>query len=133
MLDTNMCSFIMRERPPAVLQRLQRATVDQNTIVISVITYYEMLLGTTGRKASPRYGPLVDAFVARLAAVLPWERSAADEAIRIRKDLFARGAPIGPNDTMIAAHARTAGAVLVTNNTREFARVKGLKVEDWSE
>ncbi len=54
MLDTNICSFIMRARPPAVLERLQGAVERQNRIVISVITYYEMLLGAIGRNASPR-------------------------------------------------------------------------------
>ncbi|MGD9537566.1 MAG: type II toxin-antitoxin system VapC family toxin [Alphaproteobacteria bacterium] len=131
MLDTDICSFIMRERPPALLQRLQAAVEQQSGIVISVITYYEMLLGTIGRNASPRHAALVDAFVARLSAILPWERVAAEEAMRIRKDLAAKGAPIGGNDTMIAGHALAADCVLVTNNLREFARVKGLRVEDW--
>jgi tRNA(fMet)-specific endonuclease VapC len=132
MLDTNICSFIMRERPRAVLDRLQRAVERQNSIVISVITYYEMLLGTIGRNASPRHAGLVEAFVARLSAVLPWERSAAEEAARIRRDLDAKGAPIGGNDAMIAGHALAADCVLVTNNTREFSRVARLRVEDWA-
>ena len=55
MLDTNICSFIMRERPPAVLDRLQQAVAYQNSIAISVITYYEMLLGAFGKNASPRH------------------------------------------------------------------------------
>jgi tRNA(fMet)-specific endonuclease VapC len=80
MLDTNICSYIMRERPPAVLDRLQEAVELQNTIVISVITYYEMLPGTVGRNASPRHAPLVEAFVARLSAILSWDRSAAEES-----------------------------------------------------
>jgi tRNA(fMet)-specific endonuclease VapC len=132
MLDTNICSFIMRERPAQVLQRLQAAVEAQNSIVISVITYYEMLLGVIGRNASPRHAALVDAFVARLSAILPWERGAAEEAMRIRRDLNAKGMPIGSNDIMIAGHARAAECVLVTNNMREFSRVKGLRVEDWS-
>ena len=59
MLDTNICSYIMRERPLAVLERLQRAVEAQDEITVSVITYYEMLLGTIGRKASPRHAHLV--------------------------------------------------------------------------
>ncbi len=133
MLDTNICSFIMRERPTAVLARLQAAVERQNRIVISVVTYYEMLLGTIGRKASPRHGALVGAFVVRLSAILPWERAAAEEAMRIKQDLTAKGTPIGGNDTMIAGHALVAGCVLVTNNLREFSRVAGLHVEDWAE
>ena len=132
MLDTNICSFIMRERPVAVLKRLQAAVDGQNSIVISVITYYEMLLGTTGKNASPKHAALVEAFVARLSAILPWERQAAEESVRIRPELSARGAPIGGNDFMIAGHALAAECVLVTNNTREFSRVVGLRVEDWA-
>lgn len=132
MLDTNICSFIMRERPPAVLERLQGAVESQNRIVISVITYYEMLLGTIGKNASPRHAALVDAFIARLSAILPWERSAAEEAMRIRKELAETGTPIGGNDTMIAGHAVAAECVLITNNMREFSRVKGLRAEDWA-
>jgi len=132
MLDTNICSFIVRERPASVLQRLQFATEGQNSIVISVITYYEMLLGTIGRNASPRHAALVEAFVSRLSAILPWESAAAEQATRIRQDLGAKGILIGGNDTMIAGHALAAECVLVTNNTREFSLVPGLRVEDWT-
>ncbi|HSR72514.1 MAG TPA: type II toxin-antitoxin system VapC family toxin [Kiloniellales bacterium] len=133
MLDTNICSYIMRERPPVVLERLQAATEQQNSVVISVITYYEMLLGTIGRAATARHARLVAAFVARLSAILPWERAAAEEAVRIRQDLAAKGTPIGGNDTMIAGHAVAADCILITNNTREFRRVDSLRVEDWTQ
>ncbi|HBK07443.1 MAG TPA: VapC toxin family PIN domain ribonuclease [Acetobacteraceae bacterium] len=133
MLDTNICSFIIRERPVTVLTRLQAAVNGQHSVVISVITYYEMLLGTVGKNASPRHATLVEAFVSRLSAILPWEREAAEEAMRIRRDLGAKGMPIGGNDSMIAGHALAAECVLVTNNTREFLRVTGLHVEDWVE
>ncbi|MCI4677665.1 type II toxin-antitoxin system VapC family toxin [Rhodoblastus acidophilus] len=132
MLDTNICSFVMRERPRAVLDRLQAAVERQDSIVISVVTYYEMLLGTIGRNASPRHAALVESFVARLSDILPWDRSAAEEAMLIRKQLAEKGTPIGPNDTMIAGHALAAGGVLVTNNIREFATVENLLVEDWA-
>ncbi len=132
MLDTNICSFIMRERPLPVLERLQAATERQSAIVISVVTYYEILLGTIGRKASPRHAALAQAFVARLSAILPWDREAADQAARVRKDLAAKGTPIGGADAMIAGHALAADCVLVTNNVREFARVQRLRIEDWA-
>lgn len=132
MLDTNICSFIMRERPLVILERMQAAVEGQGQIVVSVITYYEMLLGSIGRKASPRHATLVEAFVARVSGILPWERTAAEEAARIRKELGAKGTPIGGNDAMIAGHAVAVGCVLVTNNTREFLRVENLRVEDWA-
>jgi tRNA(fMet)-specific endonuclease VapC len=132
MLDTNICSFIMRKRPRALLERLHGAVESQNRIVISVITYYEMLLGTIGKNASPRHAALVDAFIARLSAILPWERTAAEEATRIRKELAETGTPIGGSDTMIAGHALAAECVLITNSMREFSRVKRLRAEDWA-
>ncbi len=132
MLDTYICSFIMRERPASVLERLQEVAASQDRIVISVITYYEMLLGTVGRNASPRHARLVDAFVSRLSAILPWEAAAAEKAVALKQDLTAKGTLIGGNDIMIAGHALAAECVLVTNNTREFARVQGLPIEDWA-
>jgi tRNA(fMet)-specific endonuclease VapC len=91
-----------------------------------------MLLGTIGRKASPRHASLVEAFVVRLSEVLPWDRRAAEASMRIRKELAAGGTPIDGNDTMIAGHALAAGCTLVTNNLREFSRVKNLVAEDWT-
>jgi tRNA(fMet)-specific endonuclease VapC len=72
MLDTCICSFIMREQPEAVLKRLEQAVLRGQRIVVSAITYSEMRFGATGPKASPRHVELVDAFCARLDAILPW-------------------------------------------------------------
>ncbi len=71
MLDTNICSFIMREQPEAVLKNLEQAVLRGHRIVVSAITYSEMRFGATGPKASPRHVQLVDAFCARLDAILP--------------------------------------------------------------
>ena len=131
MLDTNICSFIMREQPDAVLKRLEQAVLRGHRIVVSVITYSEMRFGAAGPKASPLHEQQVDAFCTRLDAILPWDRIAVDATTEIKVALRLAGTPIGPNDTAIAGHAIAAGAVLVTNNTREFARVPGLVLEDW--
>ncbi|MBN3792384.1 PIN domain-containing protein [Burkholderia sp. Ac-20353] len=132
MLDTNICSFIMRERPAAVLSRLQSCVNAQHRIVVSAVTYAEMRFGAVGRKASPKHADLVTAFIARLDGVLPWDTAAIEATTAIRADLAARGTPIGANDAAIAGHAIAADAVLVTNNTREFSRVDGLALEDWA-
>ena len=132
MLDTCICSFIMREQPDAVLQRLAQAVLRNQRIVVSAITYSEMRFGATGPKASPRHIELVDAFCARLDAILPWDRAAVDATTDVKVALRLTGTPIGPNDTAIAGHAIAANAVLVTNNTREFERVPGLILEDWA-
>ncbi len=84
-----------------------------------------------GKKGAPRHAQLVDAFCARLDAILPWDRAAVDATTEIKATLAAAGTPLGPNDTAIAGHALAAGAVLVTNNTREFERVPGITLEDW--
>ncbi|WP_428944769.1 type II toxin-antitoxin system VapC family toxin [Pantoea sp. FN060301] len=132
MLDTNICSFIMREQPEAVLQRLEQAVLRNHRIVVSAITYAEMRFGAIGKKASPSHAQLVDAFCARLDAVLPWDRAAVDATTGVKAALAAAGTPIGPNDTAIAGHAVATGAVLITNNVRDFERVAGLTLEDWS-
>lgn len=131
MLDTNICSFIMREQPEEVIRRLEQAVLRNNRIVVSAITYAEMHFGAIGKKASPRHTQLVEAFCSRLDAVLAWDRAAVDATTKIKAALAATGTPIGPNDTAIAGHAIAAGTILVTNNVREFARVPGLILEDW--
>lgn len=131
MLDTNICSFIMQEMPASVLQRLAAVSSQKHRIVISAITYAEMRYGQIGKKVSARHKTLVDEFVLRLDAILPWDRHAVDAAMEVKKMLSDAGTPIGPNDTAIAGHAIAAGSVLVTNNTREFGRVTNLVYEDW--
>lgn len=131
MLDTCICSFIMRERPDSVLQRLAAEVARNNRIVISAITYAEMRYGQIGKKASPKHKTLVDEFVKRLDEVLPWGQAAVDATVQAKQELTKAGLVIGENDTAIAGHAIASGCVLVTNNVREFSRVPGLSYEDW--
>lgn len=131
MLDTCICSFIMRELPESVLQRLAAEVGQNNRIVISAITYAEMRYGQIGKKASPKHKALVDEFVKRLDEVLPWGQEAVDATIEVKRKLTKAGTPIGENDTAIAGHAIASGCTLVTNNVREFGRVVGLVYEDW--
>ncbi|MBD2783189.1 type II toxin-antitoxin system VapC family toxin [Xenorhabdus sp. DI] len=133
MLDTNICSFIMREQPIAVIRQLQRCVMNNCPIVVSAITYAEMRFGAVGKKASPKHVVLVDEFCKRLDGILPWDKSAVDATTKIKIALAAAGTLIGHNDTAIAGHALSVGATLVTNNTREFSRVIGLSLEDWTE
>lgn len=129
MLDTNICSFIMREQPEVVLKRLEQTVLRGHRIVVSAITWAELSLAA--QEAGPATLSLAEAFAARLDAILPWDRAAVEATTEIKVALRLAGTPIGPNDTMIAGHAIAAGAVLVTNNTREFERVPGLVLEDW--
>jgi len=129
MLDTDMCSYIMKRSSPAVLKRLQAVAVTD--VCMSMITKAELLYGV---EVSPRRAQ--DA--AALAAFLPYVEAldftddAALHYAEIRADLKTRGALIGANDLVIAAHARALGLVLVTNNVAEFRRVAGLNLENWT-
>lgn len=129
MLDTDTCSFIMKRTSKPLLRRLQ--TVPVADVCMSVITKSELLYGV---EVSPRRGQ--DA--AALSAFLPYVKAvdfaeaAAVHYAQIRADLKMRGALIGANDLFIAAHARSLALTLVTNNTAEFERVKGLSVENWT-
>ncbi|CZY18578.1 tRNA(fMet)-specific endonuclease VapC [Enterobacter hormaechei] len=129
MLDTNICSFIMREQPEAVLKRLEQAVLRGHRIVVSAITWAE--LSQAAKESGPGTQNLADAFAARLDAILPWDRAAVDATTEIKVALRMAGTPIDPNDTAIAGHAIAACAELVTNNVREFERVPGLALEDW--
>ena len=131
MLDTCICSFIMREHPEAVIKRLAAEVEQGNRIVISAITYAEMRYGQVGKKASAKHKMLVDEFVKRLDAVLSWDQRAVDATVEVMRLLTKAGTPIGSNDTAIAGHAIATGCTLVTNNVREFSRVHGLVYEDW--
>lgn len=133
MLDTNICSYVIRRRPEAVRVRLRDAVDRGGMIVISAITYYEMRRGAAAKGASPRLGAEIDAFVGRLHAVLPFGAEAADRAALLHATLRGEGRLIGANDLLIAGHALVADCVLVTNNTREFRRIPGLQLEDWAE
>ncbi|NWA01201.1 type II toxin-antitoxin system VapC family toxin [Pseudomonas gingeri] len=131
MLDTCTCSFIMRERPESVLKRLAAEVGRNNRIVISAITYSEMRYGQIGKKASSRHKIMIDEFVKRLDAILPWDQNAVDATVEVRRQLTDIGSLIGGNDTAIAGHAIATGCKLITNNLREFSRVTGLEYEDW--
>lgn len=134
MLDTCICSFIFnqigRENPLSVLKKLEQISA-KHSIVISAITYAEMRYGCIGKKASPKHTLLVEQFLKCLDDILPWDIIAVDCAAKIKKELSDKGTPIGGNDTAIAGHALSLNCILVTNNTKEFKRVSGLKLEDW--
>lgn len=122
MLDTCICAFIMREQPAAVIKRLEQAGLRNHRIVVSAITWAELSLAA--REAGQATQQLADAFAARLDAILPWDRAVVDTTTEIKVALRQAG-------TAIAGHAMAVGAILVTNNTREFERVPGLTLEDW--
>ena len=129
LLDTNIIIYIRRERPNALLERFHR--LKPREAVLSTITFGELAYGAEkSRTPESTWRQLTE--LTSLIPVLPLPDEAGRAYGVIRADLERRGAIIGNNDLWIAAHAKSAGLTLVTNNEREFRRVKGLKVENWA-
>jgi tRNA(fMet)-specific endonuclease VapC len=129
LLDTNICVFVIRQRRPNVVQRFRQYAAHE--LGISVVTLAELRYGADRSGDPTKNHAALDGFLVPIEVVLFDER-AAEQYGKVRADLEGRGSPIGPLDTMIAAQALTLGVPLVTNNTREFSRVPGLAIEDWT-
>jgi tRNA(fMet)-specific endonuclease VapC len=129
MLDTDTCSYIMKRSSEAVLKRLRAVPVTD--ICISVITKSELLYGVEVSPRRAQDATALDAFLPHVVT-LEFSDNAAVHYAQIRADLKKRGQMIGANDLFIAAHARSLGLRLVTNNIAEFNRVKGLTLENWT-
>lgn len=128
MLDTDTSSYIIKERLASVLREFDKLSMEQ--ICISVVTYAELLYGVE-RSSSKRINrQVVDDFVKHLT-VYDWDERAAAHYGQIRTSLERAGTPIGAMDMMIAAHARSLHAIVVTNNERHFGRVANLKTVNW--
>ena len=129
MLDTNIVAFAKNNRPEVVLERMRR--FDPGDLCVSSITLAELEYGVFNSSNPERNQLALTLFLANIE-VVPCGADAAVEYGRIRADLRRKGTPIGANDLLIAAHAKSLGMTLVTNNTREFSRVEGLVLEDWA-
>lgn len=129
MLDTDTCSYIMKRSNDAVLKHLQKVPVSD--VCISVITKSELLFGVEMSPRREQDEAALNAFL-RYAEVLDFPDAASVHYAKIRADLKTGGTMIGANDLFIAAHARSLGLKLVTNNTREFGRVRDLAMENWT-
>ena len=131
MLDTDTCIFLMRGDSPALAAKVQSVPLQQQ--VMSAVTFAELTYGVQASAAAKRKQnqSVLDSLVLHLA-VLDWPQDAAKHYAEIRTDLKKRGAQLGAADLMIAAHARAMGAIVVTNNVKDFERVKGLEVENWT-
>jgi tRNA(fMet)-specific endonuclease VapC len=130
MLDTDISSYVMKRSHDAVLKRLQKVPVGD--VCISVITKSELLYGVELSPRRTQDQAALDAYL-RYVEVLEYPGEAALHYARIRAALKVSGTMIGANGLLIAAHARSLGLMLVTNNTREFGRVQDLQIENWTE
>lgn len=129
MLDTDISSYIMKRSHDSVLKRLQ--TVPVGDVSISAITKSELKYGVEVSPRKLQDKMALDAYLKHVE-VLDYPDEAALHYGQIRAALKVAGNMIGGNDLLIAAHARALGLVLVTNNTREFGRVQGLRLENWT-
>lgn len=128
MLDTNIIAYAKNNRPESVLQHLTQYRPED--LCISAITMAELVFGVCNSSRPDQNRMALLLFLSRIS-VLPFDADAAREYGIIRADLTKKGTLIGANGLLIAAHARSLGLTLVTNNTREFERVENLRVENW--
>ena len=128
LLDTNICIYVIKRRPPQVLARFQRCAVGD--LGLSTMTLAELEYGAAKSQFPARNQAALAAFILPLD-VVPFDAAAAIAYGPIRATLERQGTPIGAMDLLIAAHAVSLGVTLVTNNTREFGRVPGLQVDNW--
>jgi tRNA(fMet)-specific endonuclease VapC len=128
-LDTNICIYIIKKKPEQVIRKLSK--IDPSAIALSSITWSELIYGAEKSAHRERNIDALKDFITPFE-ILPWTSSEAQIAGEIRSALEKLGTPIGPFDTQIAAHAISLDLILVTNNEKEFKRVKSLKVENWA-
>jgi len=129
LLDTNICIYIIKQQPARVLKRFLEYQIGD--IGISSITLSELYYGVAKSQHQDKNSKALEQFITPLE-VVPFDDAAAQAYGAIRATLEKVGTPIGSMDMLIAAHAVALGIPLVTNNTREFERVPGLEVVDWT-
>ena len=130
MLDTNICIYAIKHKPEQVFQRLQEH--EPSEICISSVTYAELVHGVEKSRSVEKNRVALALLLANIE-IMSFDSLAAESYGKVRADLEKAGTPIGPLDMMIAGHAKSLGYIVVTNNTKEFERVKGLKLENWTE
>ncbi len=128
MLDTDTCSYIIRNRPKHIKEKLEEVE-KEHSIGLSSVVVSELFYGAY-KKGSRRLVRLVESFVDYFE-IYDYDLKAAVEYGRLRAELERKGITIGAYDLQIAAHAISLNAVLVTNNLREFKRIKDLRVDSW--
>ena len=129
MLDTNIIVYAKNNRPESVLKKLMKYRPED--MCVSAVTLAELEYGACKSSRPEQNRLALLTFLSRIP-VVPFDVDAAREYGDIRADLTKKGTVIGANDLLIAAHARSLNLTLVTNKTREFERVEGLRVENWT-
>ena len=131
-LDTNVVVDLLRGRHPSERERYARTRTLGAPLALSTIALFELRYGAANSDRIEQNMRALDALIREGFEVVAFDAADAAEAGAIRADLRRAGKPIGPFDTLIAAQARRRDATLITHNATEFARVPGLRVEDWA-
>jgi tRNA(fMet)-specific endonuclease VapC len=129
LLDTNICIYIIKKKPIAVFDRFKQLTI--GSIGISSITLAELQYGIMKSSNPDKNREALDKFLTPIE-ILDFGYYATIEYGKIRAELERKGTPIGPLDMLIASHAKSLDLTLVTNNEKEFERIAGLKIENWT-
>lgn len=130
MLDTNICIYAIKHKPYNVF--LQLSQVDPDDVCISSITYAELAHGVFRSSAVDKNRLALMLLLSNIE-IIDFDADAAEEYGKVRADLEQKGTIIGPMDMLIAGHAISSGCTLVTNNTKEFSRVKTLNITNWAD
>ena len=128
LLDTNICIYIINQQPAQVLERLIQA--GRESLAISSVTVAELAFGVAKSTRADSM-PKLQNFLSKFP-IVDWDQDAAWVYGPVRKALEAKGQRIGERDLLLACQALALGATMVTNNTREFERIEGLKLENWA-
>ena len=129
LLDTNICIYIIKKRPIIVFDKFKSLPI--GSIGISTITLAELQFGIMKSSNPQKNQEALDKFLTPLE-IIDFDSNATIDYGMIRANLEIKGTPIGPLDTLIAAHARSLDLTLITNNEKEFERIPGLKIENWT-
>jgi len=129
LLDTNICIYIIKKKPAEVFERFKNLTISD--VGISSITLAELQYGIEKSSNSEKNREALQKFLTPIE-ILDYGYEATVEYGKIRAELEKKGVPIGPLDMLIASHAKSLDVILVTNNVREFERIAGLRIENWT-
>lgn len=131
MLDTNTLIYLIKHKPPSVAERIN-ALGDGDELCMSFVTYAELLKGAERSTRKAEVLRRLDGLVRQVPVLYPMGSAVCEHYASQSARLKLLGTPIGGNDLWIASHALAVAATLVTNDTREFARIEGLRLENWA-
>lgn len=129
LLDTDICIYLIKSKPPSVIQRLQEVANEE--VALSTVTLFELQYGVENSQHREKASKALSHFISSMHHILPVDEVVASYAAKIRADLKRKGSLIGPYDVLIAAVALASNLILVSNNVREFERVSDLSLENW--